>query len=237
MTTRSTVHVVTLVSLFRSYNQFYGAECITVSGFFSICKEGVGDSIWDRARCLSPDFWQKSVVIWVSGNEKMLTGRWQPVGPDEGERGGEKWPLDKDHQRQVCLVQGHIWCVLFMVQRALVRLNRPGIISPGIRAPWRGACTASCSSTSPTTLVSTCLGTSTCHRGGGQGRRCPSNVNSILQFTGARRTQTFRSISKVPKPCFHRSTEKNSLTSCIRTDRGWSRGLYLIVSILIVSIS
>ena len=27
------VHVVTLVSLFRSYNQFYRAECITVLGF------------------------------------------------------------------------------------------------------------------------------------------------------------------------------------------------------------
>ena len=26
---------VTLVSLFQSYNQFYRAECITVSGFFS----------------------------------------------------------------------------------------------------------------------------------------------------------------------------------------------------------
>ena len=25
---------VTLVTLFRSYNQFYRAECITVSGFF-----------------------------------------------------------------------------------------------------------------------------------------------------------------------------------------------------------
>ena len=28
--------LVTLVSLFRSYNQFYRAECITVSGFFCI---------------------------------------------------------------------------------------------------------------------------------------------------------------------------------------------------------
>lgn len=50
------------------------------------------------------------------------------------------------------------------------RLNRPGIISPGIRAPWQAACTASSSSTSPTTLVSTYLGTSTCHRGGGLSR-------------------------------------------------------------------
>ena len=108
--------LVILVSLFRSYNQFYRAECITVSGFFSIFKEGGGDSIWDRARCLSPDFWQKSVVSWVSGKEKMLTGRRQPVGPDEGERGGEKWPLDKDYQGQVCLVQGYIWCVLIRAQ-------------------------------------------------------------------------------------------------------------------------
>ena len=100
----------------------------------------------------------------------MFTGRWQPVGPDERERGGEKWPLDKDHQGQVCPVQGYIWCVLIRAQRPLVRLNRPGIISPGIRAPWQAAYTASFSSTSPTTLVSTCLGTSTCHRGGGLSR-------------------------------------------------------------------
>ena len=32
---------VTLVSLFRSYNQFYRAECITVSGFLSWCSSKI----------------------------------------------------------------------------------------------------------------------------------------------------------------------------------------------------
>ena len=70
-------------------------------------------------KCRQLSFWARN-----SGNEKMLTGRRQPVGPDEGERGGEKWPLDKDYQGQVCLVQGYIWCVLIRVQRALVWIDQ-----------------------------------------------------------------------------------------------------------------
>ena len=31
---------VTLVTLFRSYDQFYRAECITVSGFFNVLPKG-----------------------------------------------------------------------------------------------------------------------------------------------------------------------------------------------------
>ena len=154
-------------------------------------------------KCRQLSFWARN-----SGNEKMLTGRRQPVGPDEGERGGEKWPLDKDYQGQVCLVQGYIWCVLIRAQRALDWIDQasyhqvsehPGRqpAQPPLRPHHQRLWSRRIWAHRPVTEVVVC-----------QGGRCPYNVNSILQFTGARRTQTSRSTSKVQKPCFHRSTEK-----------------------------
>ena len=162
---------------------------------------------WLHLRCskmLKPKFLIKKLSFWRWTNVyREVAACWTGW---EGERRREVTPWQRQSGTGLSCAGVHLMCIDKGSKGP--RLNRPGIISPGIRAPWQAAYTASCSSTSPTTLVSTCLDTSTCHRGGGQGGRCPSNVNSILQFTGAKRTQTFRSISKVQKPCFHRSTEK-----------------------------
>ena len=48
--------LVTLVTLFQPYNQFYMAECITVSGFFklflAICKTKIKNLLSQRGTCL-----------------------------------------------------------------------------------------------------------------------------------------------------------------------------------------
>ena len=64
----------TLVTLFRSYNQFYRAECITVSGFFRIEKEkfwwikpsrivGQGKNILGCSQRLTSHLWRSARII------------------------------------------------------------------------------------------------------------------------------------------------------------------------------
>ena len=153
----------------------------------------------------------------------MLTGRWQPVGPDERERGGEKWPLDKDNQGQVCLVQGYIWCVLIRAQRALDWIDQasyhqvsehPGrkptqpLVRPHHQRLWSRRVWPH----RPVTEVVV------------KGADVPPMWTAFhnLQVPGGPKLpevhQRFKS---------HASTgqqRKNSCISCIRTDKGWNRG-------------
>ena len=158
----------------------------------------------------------------------MLTGRWQPVGPDERERGGEKWPLDKDHQGQVCLVQGYIWCVLIRAQRALDWIDQasyhqvsehPGRqpTQPLVRPHHQRLWSRRVWTHRPVTEVVV------------KGADVPPmwTASQNLQVPGGPELsevyQRFKS---------HASTgqqRKNSYISCIRTDKGWHRGLCLIV--------
>ena len=68
---------VTLVSLFRSYNQFYRAECITVSGFF---KCDLGASV--------TDFWEFLVKFPAS---RRIVWRLQTTFEDL--RHGQRWDM------------------------------------------------------------------------------------------------------------------------------------------------
>ena len=157
----------------------------------------------------------------------MLTGRWQPVGPDERERGGEKWPLDKDHQGQVCLVQGYIWCVLIRAQRALDWIDQasyhqvsehPGRqpAQPPLRPHHQRLWSRRIWAHRPVSEVVV------------KGADVPPMWTAFhnLQVPGGPKLpevhQRFES---------HASTgqQRNSCISCIRTDKGWNRGLCLLV--------
>ena len=153
----------------------------------------------------------------------MFTGRWQPVGPDERERGGEKWPLDKDNQGQVCLVQGYIWCVLIRAQRALDWIDQasyhqvsehPGRqpTQPLVRPHHQRLWSRRVWTHRPVTEVVV------------KGADVPPMWTAFynLQVPGGPKLpevhQRFKS---------HASTgqqRKNSCISCIRTDKGWNRG-------------
>ena len=60
---------VTLVSLFRSYNQFYRAECITVSGFFPIILV----IFWFE---LKPYIFRLSWFPWTTYAAEVFISRW-----------------------------------------------------------------------------------------------------------------------------------------------------------------
>ena len=124
---------------------------------------------WLHLRCskmLKPKFLKEKLSFWRWTNvDREVAACWTGW---EGERRREVTPWQRQSGTGLSCAGVHLMCIDKGSKGP--RLNRPGIISPGIRAPWQAAYTASFSSTSPTTLVSTCLGTSTCHRGGGLSR-------------------------------------------------------------------
>ena len=63
---------VTLVTLFRSYNQFYRAECITVSGFLRQ-KQYV-------LFCAVPEIFSSSEIFVADRNEQDGEGREEDAG-------------------------------------------------------------------------------------------------------------------------------------------------------------
>ena len=66
---------VTLVTLFSSYNQFYRAECITVSGFFSkiVCKINSVNVVARKQKCLICDFVYTAYTLILLMLLKLLT--------------------------------------------------------------------------------------------------------------------------------------------------------------------
>ena len=99
--------------------------------------------------------------------EKFKAGRRQPVGQDEGERGGEERPSDQDNQGQVGFS--------FEVGK---------IFSTGTRTPWLVVFTVCFLSMSPQTLASTFLAILTWHRGIKRGMVLVLNLYIIAQVSG-----------------------------------------------------